>query len=139
MHKVTMHDDQQAIRMLFADWHAATANGDVAGVLKLMAEDVVFLVAGQPPMKGRAAFAEAFQRVLPHQHVTPSGVIEELEIVGDFAYCRSYLTVRMTPTQGGETKELSGYTLTILRKQLDGRWVLARDANMLTSKPAPAK
>jgi len=26
----------------------------------------------------------------------------------------------------------SGYTLTILRKEPDGRWRLARDANMLT-------
>jgi ketosteroid isomerase-like protein len=26
----------------------------------------------------------------------------------------------------------SGYTLTILRKQADGRWLLARDANLVS-------
>jgi ketosteroid isomerase-like protein len=28
----------------------------------------------------------------------------------------------------------SGYTLTILRKERDGRWRLARDANLLTAE-----
>jgi ketosteroid isomerase-like protein len=27
-----------------------------------------------------------------------------------------------------------GYTLTILKKQPDGRWLLARDANLLTQQ-----
>jgi ketosteroid isomerase-like protein len=36
----------------------------------------------------------------------------------------------MTP-EGGEPVKRSGYTLTILRKE-SGRWLLARDANLLT-------
>ena len=51
-----MNADEQAIRALVAEWHSATAAGDVDAVLQLMAEDVVFLVAGQPPMKGRSSF-----------------------------------------------------------------------------------
>jgi ketosteroid isomerase-like protein len=38
----------------------------------------------------------------------------------------------MTPSGGGTPMRRSGYTLTILRKEPDGRWVLARDANLLT-------
>ena len=33
---------------------------------------------------------------------------------------------------GGSAVKRTGYTLTILRKQADGRWLLARDANLLT-------
>jgi ketosteroid isomerase-like protein len=40
----------------------------------------------------------------------------------------------MTPLQGGSPTRRSGYTLTIFRKQADGAWVLARDANMLTAE-----
>ena len=43
-----MITDEQAIRDLVALWHRATAAGDVDTVLGLMADDVVFLVAGQP-------------------------------------------------------------------------------------------
>jgi len=51
-----MSADEQAIRDLVAHWHRATAAGDVDIVLGLMADDVVFLVPGQPPIRGRSAF-----------------------------------------------------------------------------------
>ena len=51
-----MNTEEQAIRDLVASWHRATAAGDVDTVLGLMADDVVFLVPGQPPMKGRSSF-----------------------------------------------------------------------------------
>jgi ketosteroid isomerase-like protein len=36
----------------------------------------------------------------------------------------------MTPPDGNPIHR-SGYTLTILRKEADGKWRLARDANLL--------
>jgi len=39
--------------------------------------------------------------------------------------------MQMTPP-GGEAVRRAGYTLTLLRKEADGRWRLARDANLLT-------
>lgn len=47
-----MHSDEREIRQLIATWMAATKAGDIETVLSLMAEDVVFLSAGQPPMIG---------------------------------------------------------------------------------------
>jgi ketosteroid isomerase-like protein len=38
------------------------------------------------------------------------------------------------PPGGGKTVRRSGYTLTILRKESDGKWRLARDANSLTAQ-----
>src|SRR2546427_11716384 len=49
-----MQDDEQAIRQLVATWLSASKAGDTEKVLSLMADDVVFLVPGQPPMRGRA-------------------------------------------------------------------------------------
>ena len=40
--------DEQAIRKLIATWLSASAAGDTQTVLSLMADDVVFLVPGQP-------------------------------------------------------------------------------------------
>jgi uncharacterized protein (TIGR02246 family) len=54
-----MKSDEREIRQLVATWMTATKAGDIDAVLKLMTEDVVFLVAGQPPMIGKAAFAAA--------------------------------------------------------------------------------
>jgi uncharacterized protein (TIGR02246 family) len=56
--------------------------------------------------------------------------IEELKVLGNWAYLRNYIEMTITPEQGAPVHR-AGYTLTILRKQEDGRWVLARDANLV--------
>ena len=43
-----MTNDEQEIRQLVSTWMAATKTGDVETVLSLMADDVVFLMPGQP-------------------------------------------------------------------------------------------
>ena len=47
------------------------------------------------------------------------------------SYMRGRLQVSMT-APGGNPIHRSGYTLTILRKESDGKWRLSRDANLLT-------
>jgi ketosteroid isomerase-like protein len=56
--------------------------------------------------------------------------IRELEIRGDWAWLRNFINITMTPP-GGKPVRRSGYTLSILRKEPDGRWVLYRDANLV--------
>jgi uncharacterized protein (TIGR02246 family) len=64
--------------------------------------------------------------------------IQEIQIFGDFAFLRNHIRMTATPLDGGATISRSGYTLTILRKEHDGRWRLSRDANLLTTQQAPA-
>lgn len=54
-----MQSDEQEIRRLVSAWMEATKADDIETVLSLMSDDVVFLVTGQPPMIGKARFAEA--------------------------------------------------------------------------------
>lgn len=129
-----MPSDEQAIREVFETWQRAAVEGDIDQLLPLMSEDVVFLTPGSPPMKGREAFAAAFKANIPKVGLESKGELEEVQVVGDVAYCRAHLVVTKTPTEGGEPTRptrLTGYTLTIFRKQPDGRWVLVRDANLL--------
>lgn len=133
-----MQNDQTSIRELIADWMSATAAGDLSKILSWMAEDVVFLIAGQPPMRGRDAFAAAFQAGLGKVRIEPTGTIQEIRVAGDLAYCWNHLQVTVTPLQGGSPMRRSGYTLTVLRKESDGRWVVFRDANMLAPETSNA-
>ena len=126
-----MQNDEQAIREVVADWQKAAAAGDLSKLLNLMAEDVVFYVVGQPPMRGREAFAAAFRAAVQQVRIESTARIEEIQIAGNFAHLANHLTVTMTPLQGGASMRRSGYTLTIMRKEPDGCWVLYRDANML--------
>ncbi len=130
-----MNADEQAIRNLVAQWHSATAAGDVEAVLRLMVEDVVFLVAGQPPMRGRSTFEQGLRGLLASHRIESTGDIQEVEVSGNLAYSWSVLHVRITPKSGGSSVVRSGSALSILRKQADASWLLVRDANLLS--PAP--
>lgn len=126
-----MHADEQSIRELVATWLGASADGDVERVLQLMAEDVVFLVPGQPPMRGRAAFAAAQRSLLKTHRIDARSEIQEIRVFGDWAYCWNHLDVTLTPLQAGDPVHRTGHVLSVLRRQHDGAWVIARDANLL--------
>jgi uncharacterized protein (TIGR02246 family) len=128
-----MQNDEQSIGELVTEWQKAAAAGDLSKLLDLMAEDVVFYVVGQSPMRGREAFAAAFRAAVQQVRIESTATIEEIHVRGNFAHLANYLTVTMTPLQGGPIIRRSGYTLTIMRKEPDGRWVLYRDANMLAA------
>jgi uncharacterized protein (TIGR02246 family) len=128
-----MQTDEQAIRALTATWMTASKAGDVATVLGLMAEDAVFLVPGQPPLIGRSSYAAA-ARPKPDQtppQIDGTSEIQEIKVLGDWAFMWTKLKVVMTPSGGAVPVTRAGHTLTILNKQ-NGKWVLARDANLLT-------
>lgn len=126
-----MNDDERSIRSMIDTWLAASEAGDVDAVLNLMADDVLFTVAGRAPF-GKAAFAEGMRAMKDVRMKTESD-IQEITVVGDWAWLRNHLRVTVTPP-GKAAMRRSGYTLTILRKGEGGAWVIARDANLLTAE-----
>jgi uncharacterized protein (TIGR02246 family) len=127
-----MTDDERAIRELIAAWMSATRAGDVDTVLGLMTDDVVFMVPGREPF-GKGEFAAA-SRAITGLAIEGTSEIRELEILGRWAYMRSYIEVDVTPPGSGTSIRRTGWALTILRREADGRWRIARDANLLTVK-----
>lgn len=101
-----MQNDEEEIRQLVSTWMAASKVGDVETVLSLMADDVVFLVPGQAVMR-KADFAAA---------------------------TRAQSGQGAPQFDGAQPMTRAGHTLSILNKQ-GGKWVLARDANLLASVP----
>jgi hypothetical protein len=53
------------------------------------------------------------------------------------AYAISQLTLLVTPKDGSPAMRREGYTLTVFRN-VDRKWLLARDANLLSPPPKPA-
>lgn len=128
-----MQNDEREIRQLVATWMTATKAGDIETVLSLMAEDVVFLLAGQPPMIGKSAFAAAAATQSDQEPPQYDGTseIQEIKVLGEWAFMWTKLSVVVTPPGNAPSMARAGHTLSLLNKQ-NGKWVLARDANMLT-------
>ncbi len=123
-----MTEDERAIRALVATWIEASKAGDIATVLSLMSDDVIFMVPGQQPF-GKAAFAAAAAG-MKNVRFEGRAEVQEIVVQGDWACLRNYIEATITPPEPGQPMRRAGYTLSILRKEA-GRWVLARDANLV--------
>jgi uncharacterized protein (TIGR02246 family) len=127
-----MISDEQQIRDLVATWMSATRAGDLATVLSLMTDDVVFLVVGKEPF-GKQEFAAAMTPKSPGMPMPTfdgHSEIQEVQVCGDLACLWSKLSVDVTMPDGKQARR-AGHTLSVFRKSA-GRWQLARDANLLT-------
>lgn len=127
---MNMENDELAIRDFVKDWLDASKAGNTEKVLRMMTDDVVFLLCGKPPMRGKTDFA-ATQAALGEVDIEARHEIQEIKVLGDWAYMWTNLSIVVTPKNGGTPAKRAGNTLTILRKE-NGKWLLARDANMLT-------
>lgn len=130
-----MPSDEDQIRQVVATWLAATKAGDTDTVLGLMTEDVVFLVPGRPPMR-KAEFAELSRVPVgsPRPSIESTAEIQEVQVSGDLAFIQAKLSVVVAPPGATQPVERAGHTLTVFRRE-GGKWLLARDANLL----APVK
>jgi len=125
-----MTNDEQAIRDLVATWMKASASGDLPQLLELLSDDVVFLTLGHEPF-GRKEFEVGFRSMQGQVSLKGSSAVQEVHVNGDMAYCRTKLTITTTSLATGESKERSGHTLSVLRKNSSGNWVIERDANLV--------
>jgi uncharacterized protein (TIGR02246 family) len=123
--------DERAIRAVHSAWIDGVNAGDLAGLLTLMADDVVFLNPGHAPF-GRDGFSANFSAAHQRSSIRCISELEEVVVVDNIAHTRSRDTLSVTPRAGGEATRLAGHRITIYRKQPDGRWLLARDAHTLS-------
>ena len=128
--------EERAIRDLVATWLAASEKGDLTTMLNLLADDVIFMVLGKEPF-GKETFAQNYEQ-LKNTKMRTTSDIQEIKILGEWAWMRNFLRVTFTP-KGGESIQHSGYVLTILRKNSDDKWMIARDANLLMPESGSQK
>ena len=98
----------------------------------MMTDDVVFMTCWREPF-GKEEFAST-SAAMKDMKVDGTADVRELAITGDWAWARTHFSISVTMPDGKEMRR-SGYTLTILTKDMDGRWLIARDANLLRAEP----
>lgn len=124
-----MTDDERTIRELVETWMRASKAGDLATVLDLMTDDIVFMTPGREPF-GKEEFRAASE-TMSGVEMEGSAEVREVRVLGDWAWIRNHIELTLTPP-GGEPAHRAGYALSILEKGSDGRWRLTRDANLVT-------
>jgi len=89
------------------------------------------MVPGQEPF-GKEAFRAASE-AMRDVRIDGKSDVREIKVMGDWAYLRNHIDMEMTLPDGKIVRR-AGYTLTILNKTVDGRWLLVRDANLLAER-----
>src|SRR5438105_1182750 len=125
-----MTEDERAVRELVEKWMDASRRGDLDTVLNLMTDDIIFMTPGREPF-GKEEFRAASE-AMSGVEMDGRAQIQELRVLDGWAWIRNHIELTVTPPADGEPVHRSGYTLSILQKGDDGRWRLARDANLVT-------
>lgn len=124
---VDVEADITAINDLLNQYALAINAGDMNLWISLWADDGIQMPPDNPAVIGkekiRARMQSSFN--LYNWKMTIDG--EEVRVAGDWAFTRGTYTYTLTPKEEGETIKGTGKYLTILEKQDDGSWKLARD------------
>ena len=126
-----MASDEREIRTVHSIWIDAVNAGDLARLLTLVTEDVVFLAPGQAP-SGRDEFSSNFMAAHQQMRICCTSELVEVVVVGEVAYTRSRDTLSVTPRAGGKEAQFAGHRMTIYRKVGESRWLLFRDVHTLS-------
>src|ERR1041384_2914087 len=107
--------DEREIHAVHSTWIDAVNAGDLARLLSLIADDVVFLNPGQAPV-GRDGFSSNFMAAHQQVRICCTSELEEVVVVGEVAYTRSRDTLSVTPRTGGEGTQIAGHRMAGYRR-----------------------
>jgi uncharacterized protein (TIGR02246 family) len=121
-------DDARLIRQLVDSWIAASKVHDLPALMDMVTDDVVFMTPGRAPF-GKTEFAADVER-MKGVAIDARAEVQEIEVFGPRAYVRNHVRVELA-SPGQAPKRVSGYAMSVLHKEADGRWRIARDANLV--------
>jgi ketosteroid isomerase-like protein len=121
--------DEDAVREIIKvrdAWTAAVRVKDVECLMSLVTDDIVMMHPNRPAIIGLAANRTDLLAAFERFHVDQSVVSDEIVVAGEWAFDRSRATTTLTPVAGGAPVTVRSKAITILRRQADGSWKIAR-------------
>ena len=59
--------------------------------------------------------------------------VKDVRASGDVAYVWSYISIVMTSQETSSSTKREGHVLSVFHKSTSGKWLLARDANLMAT------
>lgn len=110
------------------DDHVGALNaGNADGWVEQFAEDGVQMPPNAPANVGRENIARWSGGLLGNFGVRFGLTVDEVRVLGDWAFERGDYTITLSPNAGGPSMQDHGKYLTVYRKGTGDRWQMARD------------
>ena len=122
--------DRAAINKLHQQETGAMLSRDPVALTDLWTDDAIRLGPGQPAEAGTQAIRKSNERWSARAGVKVLTYVPEtkdLTLLDDWAVEWGYFTASYIETPDGETKQIRGTRLAVLKKLTDGRWKYFRD------------
>ena len=120
--KPDVEADIAAIKELYNQATLACSTGDAELYLSIFTEDAVVMPPGYPAAMGKEELRPMIEGLFGLFDLELPYTVEEVEVIGDWAFARSSWQYSMTPKEGGETTTSPGKQLDNLKRQSDGSW-----------------
>lgn len=117
--------DMEAIQASTDQFASLLLAGDFDALVRLWAEDAVFMPPHHPAVKGRQALRSWLAAFPPVRRFTAD--IEAIDGRGDLAYVRGAYAMTLQPEGAPGPVDDAGKFLEIRQKQPDGSWLLIAD------------
>jgi uncharacterized protein (TIGR02246 family) len=121
--------DRIAIAGLFDRVLAAASAGDLEGLMACFTDDAIWMFGDRWTDVDKAGATEAYRGFLDWARPAPDNYtisIDEIGVAGGWAYVRSTHRGQVVKRDGGAVEQGSRH-LSILQRQADGTWRIARD------------
>ena len=119
--------DADAIKSSFSELVAVSEAGDAEAYAKYLTDDAMWLGPGMPGVFGKAAIQDFVSGFFADWLWSfPEWHTEEIIVSGDLAIHRYVGISVSTPKSGGEALREDRKYMDVMRKQLDGKWLLSR-------------
>ncbi|MFX0202663.1 MAG: YybH family protein [Candidatus Hodarchaeota archaeon] len=116
-----------AIKKTIQAYVDARNSKDLTSWANTMAEDVVFQLPNRPQLNGKDAVVNWAKEVFSHPGKVKLDVqIEEVQVLGSWAFVLGRYTSVSIPEQGESTTERHGKFINIFRRESTGDWKYAR-------------
>lgn len=111
--------DREQIARIRAAWEAYDNTGDITAIAEYLAEDVVLMPPGAPPIVGKEAVVEGLADERDYDIDQAS---EEVFVSGNLAVDRITITGSRDPTAGDDADGVSLKGVDVYRRDADGTW-----------------
>ena len=129
---------RQSIEQSNAKFTDALKRGDTAALGEGYTDDVVMLMGGAPPARGKAQATQAMIGMAKAMKFTDAKLTtSQVDIAGDYAIETGVFEMTGTPPGAKAATTSRGNYLTIWKKQADGSYKIYRDVGV--EEPAPKK
>jgi len=129
---------EAAIAELVARWVKATESKDLDALLSMMENDVTFLPASGPVIRGKSDASSVYQHLFAQaSRVESRPVVGEVVVAGDWAFLTGSDELFLTLSESGMRVHMKGRAISIMRRHSDGCWRFARGINNMVRLEGP--